>query len=207
MVRRPVRRYRRSGSRALISGSRDVQLVDLRRVCDLSAAKSKERPNDQAVRVYVHRCSRRVGLGAPCQARGHRALVAPYQVRDLSGRAIARCGRRAASWPATSPSRSVGSPGMRAAPSPTREQACLPLVKRARSIWSVHPKNKRQLLLTTDAEVELKGGYFGRLLEPVMAAVFRRMAPSSLAEFKYLVENGHPYQGRHSNPPAAAATC
>jgi hypothetical protein len=83
----------------------------------------------------------------------------------------------------------------------------LPLVKRARSIWSVHPKNKRQLLLTTDAEVELKGGYFGRLLEPVMAAVFRRMAPSSLAEFKYLVENGHPYQGRHSNPPAAAATC
>jgi hypothetical protein len=42
MVRRPVRRYRRSGSRALISGGRDVQLVDLRHVCDFSAAKSKD---------------------------------------------------------------------------------------------------------------------------------------------------------------------
>ena len=83
----------------------------------------------------------------------------------------------------------------------------MPLVKRARNVWSVHPENERQFLLTPDAEVELKGGYFGRLLQPVMAADFRRMAPSSLAAFEYLVENGHPYQGRHSDLPAAAATC
>ena len=83
----------------------------------------------------------------------------------------------------------------------------MPLVKRARNVWSVRPESERQSLLTTDAEVELKGGTFGKLLEPVMAGVFRRMAPSSLAAFKYLVENGHPYEGRHSDLPAAAATC
>lgn len=83
----------------------------------------------------------------------------------------------------------------------------LPLVKRAHNVWSVHPENEHQALLTTVAEVELKGGWFGRLLEPIMATVFRRMAPSSLAAFKYLVEKGHPYQGRLSDLPVAPATC
>jgi hypothetical protein len=83
----------------------------------------------------------------------------------------------------------------------------LPLVKRAHNVWSVHPENEHQALLTTVAEVELKGGWFGRLLEPVMATVFRRMAPSSLAAFKYLVEKGHPYQGRLSDLPVAPAAC
>ena len=68
----------------------------------------------------------------------------------------------------------------------------LPLVKRAHNVWSVQPENERQALLTTVAEVELKCGYFGRLLEPIMGAVFKRMAPSSLAAFKYSVEKGIP---------------
>lgn len=34
----------------------------------------------------------------------------------------------------------------------------LPLVKRARNVWSVHPENERQSLLTTNAEVDLKAG-------------------------------------------------
>jgi hypothetical protein len=66
---------------------------------------------------------------------------------------------------------------------------------------------ERTCELAGNIEVELKGGYFGRLLEPVMAAVFQRIAPSPLAAFKCLVENGPPYQGRHSDLPAAAATC
>jgi hypothetical protein len=73
-------------------------------------------------------------------------------------------------------------------------------------LWSVHPANERQALPTTAAEVELKGGYLAKLLEAIMAAVFRRMAPSSLAAFKYLVEKGHPYQGRHADLPAAPVT-
>jgi len=55
--------------------------------------------------------------------------------------------------------------------------------------------------------VELKGGPFGRLLEPIMALAFRRMGSNSLAAFKYLVENGRPYAGKHSDLPRAAATC
>lgn len=87
------------------------------------------------------------------------------------------------------------------------EGSGLPMVKRASNAWSVHPESEQQSLLTSEAEVELKGGIFGKLLEPIMAAVFRRMAPNSLAAFKYLVENGHPYEGKHSELPRAAATC
>jgi hypothetical protein len=71
----------------------------------------------------------------------------------------------------------------------------------------VHPKGERRSLLTTEAELELKGGILGRLVEPAMALVFDRMGSNSLAAFKYLVENGHPYQGRHSKLPRAPAVC
>jgi hypothetical protein len=121
-------------------------------------------------------------------------LVAPYKARDLSeltGNITVQ-----ESWVAWDEGRSFAYEG-----------TGLPLVKRARNVWSVRPENERQSLLIADAEVELKGGYFGKLLEPVMAAVFRRMAPSSLTAFKYLVENGHPYEGRLSDLPAAAGTC
>ena len=87
------------------------------------------------------------------------------------------------------------------------EATGLPLVKRAHNIWSVHPENELQTLLTTVAEVELKGGYFGRLLEPIMATAFGRMAPRYLAAFKYLVEKGHPYEGPYTDLPVAPATC
>jgi hypothetical protein len=80
-------------------------------------------------------------------------------------------------------------------------------VKRATNVWSVHPEGANQSLFKTEAEVELKGGLFGRLLEPVMALAFRRMGSNSLAAFKYLVETGRPYTGRHSDLPRAAATC
>jgi len=87
------------------------------------------------------------------------------------------------------------------------EGSGLPLVKRASNAWSVRLEGVYQSLLTTEAEVELKGGIFGRLLEPIMAAVFRRMAPNSLAAFRYLVEHGHPHEGHHSDLPRAPATC
>lgn len=89
----------------------------------------------------------------------------------------------------------------------TYEGFGLPLVKRARNVWSVHPEGERQSLFTTAAELELKGGPLERLLEPIMAAMFRKMGANSLAAFKYLVENGHPYEGKHSELPKASATC
>jgi hypothetical protein len=87
------------------------------------------------------------------------------------------------------------------------EGAGLPLVKRARNVWSVQPEGARQARLTSAAAVELNGGVVGRLLEPLMAAMSRRLAARSLAAFKYLVEHGHPYGGRHSELPRAPATC
>jgi hypothetical protein len=83
----------------------------------------------------------------------------------------------------------------------------LPGVKYAVNTWSVAPHGPSQTLLTTNAEVELKGGRLGRLLEPLMRFAMSRMAPSSLAAFKYLVENGRPFEGRHSELPRAPATC
>lgn len=74
-------------------------------------------------------------------------------------------------------------------------------------MWSVRPESPQQSLLTTEAEIELEGGPLGKLLEPVMSAVFRRMAPNALTAFKYLVKNGQPYDGRHSEMPRAPAIC
>ena len=82
----------------------------------------------------------------------------------------------------------------------------IPLMKRATNRWSVLPHGDKSLL-TSEAELELKGGVFGRLLEPIMSLVMRRMAPHSLAAFKYLVEHGHPYDGKASALPEAPAIC
>jgi carbon monoxide dehydrogenase subunit G len=71
----------------------------------------------------------------------------------------------------------------------------LPLVKRARNHWRVEAQGARTLV-TTVAEVELRGGAAGRVLEPVMRIMSRRMGPASLASLKYLVEHGTPYKGK-----------
>ncbi len=82
----------------------------------------------------------------------------------------------------------------------------LPLVKRAVNRWSVHPHGDRALLIS-EAEVQFKGGIFGRVLALAMAPVMRRMAPGALAGFKYLVEHGHPYEGKAAELPRAPASC
>ena len=88
----------------------------------------------------------------------------------------------------------------------TYEGSGLPLVKRAMNTWSVRADGDRSLLVT-EALVELKGGALGRMLEPLFAAVFRRMAPDSLAAFKYLVEHKKPFEGRVSRLPRAPIAC
>jgi len=83
----------------------------------------------------------------------------------------------------------------------------IPLVKRASNMWTVSPHSDQQTLLTSEAEIELKGGWLGKLLDPLMEFAMRRMFPNSLAAFKYLVENGRPYEGKHSTLPRASAAC
>jgi carbon monoxide dehydrogenase subunit G len=81
-----------------------------------------------------------------------------------------------------------------------------PMMKHASNRWTVEPHGA-QTLVTTTAEVVLKGGFFGVLLEPLVKIVARRMGARSLASLKYLVENGHPYRGNPRRLAPAPTGC
>jgi hypothetical protein len=83
----------------------------------------------------------------------------------------------------------------------------IPLVRRARNTWTVHPHGADRTLLESNAEVEVKGGPLGRLLEPLLAWQSRRLGQRSLAAFKHLVEHGTPPSAKHSRLPRIPATC
>jgi hypothetical protein len=82
----------------------------------------------------------------------------------------------------------------------------IPLVAHAKNEWTLHPEGEKTLL-TTKAVVILKGGVVGKLLEPIAAYQFKRMAPRTLAAFKHLVEQGTPPEGRHSQLPRIPVAC
>jgi hypothetical protein len=88
----------------------------------------------------------------------------------------------------------------------TYEGFGLPMMRRATNRWSVAAQGEKSLL-TSEATLELKGGVLGRVLEPFMAPVMRRMAPQALAAFKYLVEHGRPYPGKAVDLPPVPVTC
>jgi hypothetical protein len=88
----------------------------------------------------------------------------------------------------------------------TYEGIGLPGVASARNHWTVHPEGALTLL-SSRAEVELKGGRMGRLLEPLFARQIRRVGLRTLAAFKFLVENGRPPRGKHASLPRAPAAC
>jgi hypothetical protein len=88
----------------------------------------------------------------------------------------------------------------------TYEGFGVPLMRRATNRWSVHAQGE-QTLLTSAAELELKGGPLGRMVEPVVGLLLRRTAPTALAAFKYFVEHGHPCAGKAADLPRAPATC
>ncbi len=82
----------------------------------------------------------------------------------------------------------------------------IPLVERAQNEWIVQPQGDRTLL-TTGAQVILKGGPLGKLLEPLLAWQSNRMGQRTLAAFKYLVEHGEPPLVKHSKLPRVSASC
>ena len=88
----------------------------------------------------------------------------------------------------------------------TYEGVGLPMIKRARNTWTVKPEGERTLLVS-NAEVVLKGGRIGRLLEPLFRLQFARMGPRTLAAFRHLVEEGESPRMRHSKLPLPATTC
>ena len=62
----------------------------------------------------------------------------------------------------------------------TYEGFNLPLVKAAKNTWSVKAENGKTLL-TSESEVELKGGVFGKMLEPLMLLVSKKMGADALS--------------------------
>ncbi len=88
----------------------------------------------------------------------------------------------------------------------TYEGFNLPLVKSAKNTWSLISENGKTLLIT-ESEVVLKGGIFGRLLEPLMRFIATKIGSDALAAFKYLVENEQPFEGKHSLLPRVPIAC
>ena len=88
----------------------------------------------------------------------------------------------------------------------TYEGVGIPFVARAKNEWSVQPEGE-QTLLTSQAEVVLKGRPLARLLEPFVAYQLKRIGPRTLAAFKYLVEHGQPPQVKHAKLPRVATAC
>jgi polyketide cyclase/dehydrase/lipid transport protein len=82
----------------------------------------------------------------------------------------------------------------------------IPMMKRAVNRWSVIPQGEQSVLMS-EAELEIKGGVFGRILELILGPLMRRIAPNALTGFKYFVEHGHAYEGKASELPRASATC
>jgi carbon monoxide dehydrogenase subunit G len=81
-----------------------------------------------------------------------------------------------------------------------------PMMKHATNQWTVEPHGT-QTLVTTTAEVVLKGGIFGVLLQPLVKMMASRMGARSLASLKYLVEHGHPYRGNLRGLASAPVGC
>jgi len=78
--------------------------------------------------------------------------------------------------------------------------------KSAKNKWSVISENGKTLV-TTESEVVLKGGLIGKIFEPLMYLVSKKMGADSLAALKYLVENGSPYKGSFSKLPRVPSVC
>lgn len=79
-----------------------------------------------------------------------------------------------------------------------------PMMKQAFNTWSVS-EHEGKTLVTSVAEVTLKGGVFGLLLTPMVRVMATRLGAQSLASLKYFVEQGEPYRAPAPLPIAPAA--
>jgi len=70
----------------------------------------------------------------------------------------------------------------------------LPLIKCAANTWRVEDYGP-QTLVTSSAVLEVKGGIWGRLFVTILRLMSHQVGRKALVSFKYLVENGKPYEG------------
>jgi hypothetical protein len=81
-----------------------------------------------------------------------------------------------------------------------------PMMKWATNRWSVEPHGA-QALVTSSAELELKGGLFGRALEPLARIAAIKAGQASLARLKFWIENGRAHEGSASRLPLPPPVC
>lgn len=80
------------------------------------------------------------------------------------------------------------------------------IIKSAKNKWTVKSE-KGKTLIITESVVILKGGILGKLLEPLMYLVSKKMGADSLAALKYLVETGKPFEKNFSKLPRVSSVC
>ncbi|MCF6343837.1 MAG: hypothetical protein L3J15_04055 [Devosiaceae bacterium] len=81
-----------------------------------------------------------------------------------------------------------------------------PLIKSASNHWSIKPVGNETLIVSY-SEIIMKGGIFGRLLEPLIFLATKVAFPNALAPLKYYIETGKPYAGNVKDLPKAIAFC
>ncbi len=81
-----------------------------------------------------------------------------------------------------------------------------PMMKFARNTWSVTAMGDRAMV-TSDAEVEFRGGWLGRALGWLFLPLMQRLLPNPMVKLKFWVEHGRPYDGKASSLPVPAAIC
>lgn len=86
------------------------------------------------------------------------------------------------------------------------EASGMPMVRRATNRWTLHSENGKTLV-TSEAEIVLKGGLFSRPLEFLMRPMMKSLGPRTLAALSYFVEHGEPFTGKHKKLPLAPMNC
>jgi ligand-binding SRPBCC domain-containing protein len=88
----------------------------------------------------------------------------------------------------------------------TYESTDAPMMKLARNKWSVTPMGARSLV-TSEAEMEFRGGWLGRILGFVLVPLMTLVLPNPLAKLKFWIENGRPFEGRARALPVPSVAC
>ncbi len=81
-----------------------------------------------------------------------------------------------------------------------------PMLKSASNRWSIEAAGA-QTMVNSYSEIVVKGGIFGRLLEPLIYLATRYGFPNALAPLKFHVETGKPFTGNAKDLPLAPVFC
>jgi len=81
-----------------------------------------------------------------------------------------------------------------------------PMLLSASNSWRIEPVGD-QTLISSRTEIIVKGGVFGRLLEPLIYLATRFGFPNALAPLKYYIETGKPFTGKATDLPKALSYC